>query len=166
MVLWANSKPLSLNTSRIGRYVKDSIIFIFGYLLKGVIITVVKKSTLALTVTVAWNSQLTYCYIMSGLKKVSKFANPRQIINGPQMDLMIAKVIKIKSEIQTKALELSVPFGILGIRYSNTVKTSHICQGYLDNVCNKAALSTYSGHGRPRTGSYLCAGECLACNRK
>lgn len=115
MVLWSNSKPLSFNTSRIGRYVKDSTIYIFGYLLKGVIITVVKKSMLALTVTVAWNSQLTYCYIMSGLKKVSKFANPRQIINGAQMDLTMAKVIKVKSEIQTKALELFVPSGILGI---------------------------------------------------
>jgi hypothetical protein len=124
MVLRSNNKPFSFNTSRIGRYVKDSIIFIFGYLLKGVIITVVKKSTLALTVTVAWNSQLSYCYIMSGLKKVSKFANPRQIINGPQMDLMIAKVIKIKSEIQTKALELSVPFGILGI--STATRLRHL----------------------------------------
>ena len=162
MVLRSNSKPLSFNSSRIGRYVKDSIIFIFGILLKGVIITIVKKSMLALAVTVAWNSQLTYCYIKSGLKKVSKFANPRQIINGLQMDLMIAKVIKIKSEIQTKALESFVPSGILGIRYRNTVKTSHIRQGYLGNVCNKAALSTYSAHERARTGSYLCAGECLA----
>jgi hypothetical protein len=124
MVLWSNSKPLSLNTSRIGRYVKDSIIFIFGYLLKGVIITVVKKSMLALTVTVAWNSQLTYCYIMSVLKKVSKFANPRQIINGPQMDRMIAKVIKIKSEIQTKAPELFVPSGILVI--STATRLRHL----------------------------------------
>lgn len=115
MVLRSNSKPLSLNTSRIGRYVKDSIIFIFGYLLKGVIITIVKKSMLALAVTVAWNSQLTYCYIKSGLKKVSKFANPRQIINGSHLDLMKAKVIKFKSEIQTKALESFLPSGILGI---------------------------------------------------
>ena len=122
MVLRSNNKPFSFNTSRIGRYVKDSIIFIFGYLLKGVSITVVKKSMLALTVTVAWNSQLTYCYIMSGLKKVSKFANPRQIINGPQMDLMIAKVIKIKSEIQTGALELFVPSGILGISTATRVR--------------------------------------------
>jgi hypothetical protein len=124
MVLWSNSKPLSLNTSRIGRYVKDSIIFIFGYLLKGVIITVLKKSMLALIVTVVCNSQLTYCYIMSSLKKVSKFANPRQILNGPQMDLMIAKVIKIKSEIQTKVLELFVPSGILGI--STATRLRHL----------------------------------------
>jgi hypothetical protein len=122
MVLRSNNKPFSFNTSRIGRYVKDSIIFIFAYLLKGVSITVVKKSMLALTVTVAWNSQLTYCYIMSGLKKVSKFANPRQIINGPQMDLMIAKVNKIKSEIQTKALELFVPSGILGVSTATRVR--------------------------------------------
>ena len=102
------------------------------------IITLVKKSMFALAVTVAWNSQLSYCYIMFGLIKVSKFANPRQIINGPQMNITIARVIKIKSEIQTKALELSVPFHIVGIWSRNTVKTSHICQGYLDNVCNKA----------------------------
>ena len=124
MALWSNSKPLSLNTSRIGRYLKDSIIFIFGYLLKGVIITVIKKSMHALAVTVAWNSQLTYCYIISGLENVSKFANPRQIINGLKMDLMIAKVIKIKSEIQTGALELFVPSGILGI--SIATRLSHL----------------------------------------
>ena len=124
MALWSNSKPLSLNTSRIGRYLKDSIIFIFGYLLKGVIITVIKKSMHALAVTVAWNSQLTYCYIISGLEDVSKFANPRQIINGLQMDLMIAKVIKIKCEIQTGALELFVPSVILGI--STATRLSHL----------------------------------------
>jgi hypothetical protein len=115
MVLWSNSKPLSFNTSRIGRYVKDSIIFIFGYLLKGVIITVVKKSLFELAVTVAWNAQLTYCYIIFGLKKAIKFANPRQIINGAQLDITMAKVIKVKSEIQTNVLGLFVPSGILGI---------------------------------------------------
>lgn len=124
MVLWSNSKPLSFNSSRIGRYVKDSIIFIFGYLLKGVIITLVKKSMFELTVTVVWNSQLTYCYIISGLKKASKFANLQQIINGPHMDLMIAKVIKIKSGIQTNALELFVPFAILGI--STAIRLRHL----------------------------------------
>ena len=97
-----------------------------------------------LAVTVAWNAQLTYCYIIFGLKKAIKFANPRQIINGAQMDLTMAKVIKVKSEIQTKALELFVPSGILGIRSSNTVKKSHIHQGYLGNVCNKAIPSAYS----------------------
>jgi hypothetical protein len=115
MVIWSNSKPLSFNISRIGRYVKDSIIFIFGYLLKGVIITVVKKSLFELAVTVAWKAQLTYCYIIFGLKKAIKFANPRQIINGAQLDIMMARVIKVKSEIQTNVLGLFVPSGILGI---------------------------------------------------
>jgi len=124
MVIWSNSKPLSFNSSRIGRYVKDSIIFIFGYLLKGVIITVVKKSMFELAVTVVWNAQLTYCYIISGLKKAGKFANLQQIINGAHMDLMIAKVIKIKSGIQTKALELFVPSGILGI--STAIRLRHL----------------------------------------
>ena len=122
MVLWSYIKPLSLNTSRIGRYVKDSIIFIFGYLLIEVIITVVKKSMFKLAVTVVWNSQLTYCYIIPGLKKASKFANPCQIINGAQKDLMIAKVIKIKSEIQTKAREFIVPSGIFGISTASWLK--------------------------------------------
>ena len=107
--------PLSFETSRIGRYVKDSIFFIFGYLLEGVIIIVVKKSMLELAVTVTWNAQLTYCYLIPGLKKASKFANSLQIINRAQMDLMIAKIIKIKSEIQTNALGLFVPSGIWGI---------------------------------------------------
>jgi hypothetical protein len=115
MVLWSNSKPLSFNSSRIGRYVKDSIIFIFGYLLKGVVITVVKKSMFELAVTVVWNAQLTHCYIISGLKKAGKFANLQQIINEAHMDLIITKIIKIKSGILTKAVELLVPSGIWGI---------------------------------------------------
>ena len=115
MVLRSNSKPLSFNSSRIGRYVKDSIIFIFGYLLKGVVITVVKKSMFELAVTVVWNAQLTHCYIISGLKKAGKFTNLQQIINEAHMDLIITKVIKIKSGILTKALELLVPSGIWGI---------------------------------------------------
>jgi hypothetical protein len=115
MVLWSNSKPLSFNSSRIGRYVKDSIIFIFGYLLKGVVITVVKKSMFELAVTVVWNAQLTHCYIISGFKKAGKFANLQQIINEAHMDLIITKIIKIKSGILTKAVELLVPSGIWGI---------------------------------------------------
>jgi hypothetical protein len=114
MVLWYG-KPLSFNSSRIGRYVKDSIIFIFGYLLKGVVITVVKKSMFELAVTVVWNAQLTHCYIISGLKKAGKFANLQQIINEAHMDLIMTKVIKIKSGILTKAVELLVPSGIWGI---------------------------------------------------
>jgi hypothetical protein len=139
MVLWSNSKPLSSNTSRIGRYVKDSTIYIFGYLLKGVIITLVKKSMFELAVTVAWNAQLTYCYIIFGLKKVSKFANPRQIINGAQMDLTMAKVIKVKSEIQTKALELFVPSGILGI--STAIRLRNLT--YIKAILVMSAIKQY-----------------------
>lgn len=138
MVLWSNSKPLSFNTPRIGRYVKDSIIFIFGYLLKGVIITVGKKSMFELAVTVAWNAQLTYCYIIFGLKKAIKFANPRQIINGAQMDLTMAKV-KFKSEIQTKALELFVPSGILVI--STAIRLRHFT--YIKAILVMSAIKQY-----------------------
>jgi hypothetical protein len=77
---------------------------------------------LALAVTVVWNLQLTYCYIKSGLKKVSNFASPPQIINRRQMDLVISKFIKIKSEIQTKVLELFVPSGILSISTETRLK--------------------------------------------
>jgi hypothetical protein len=139
MVLWSNSKPLSFNTSRIGRYVKDSIIFIFGYLLKGVIITLVKKFMFELAVTVAWNTQLTYCYTIFGLKKAIKFANPRQIINGAQMNLTMAKVIEIKSEIQTKALELFVPSGILGI--STAIRLRHLT--YIKAILVMSAIKQY-----------------------
>ena len=139
MVLWSNSKPLSFNTSRIGRYVKDSIIFIFGYLLKGVIITLVKKFMFELAVTVAWNTQLTYCYAIFGLKKAIKFANPLQIINEAQMNLTMAKVIKIKSEIQTKALELFVPSGILGI--STAIRLRHLT--YIKAILVMSAIKQY-----------------------
>jgi hypothetical protein len=139
MVLWSNSKPLSFNISRIGRYVKDSIIFIFGYLLKGVIITVVKKSMFELAVTVAWNSQLTYWYIITGLKKASKYANPRQVINGAQMDLMIPVVIKIKSGIQTKALGLFVPSDILGI--GTAIRLRHLT--YVKAILVKSVIKQH-----------------------
>jgi hypothetical protein len=136
MVIRSNSKPLSFNISRIGRYVKDSIIFIFGYLLKGVIITVVKKCMFELAVTVSWIAQLTYCYIMSGLKKASKFANPRQIINGAQMDPMIPVVIRIKSGIQTKALGLFVPSGI-----GTAIRLSHLT--YVKAILVKSVIKQH-----------------------
>jgi hypothetical protein len=136
MVIWSNSKPLSFDISRIGRYVKDSIIFIFGYLLKGVIITVVKKCMFELAITVAWIAQLIYCYIMSGLKKASKFANPRQIINGAQMDPMIPVVIRIKSGIQTKALGLFVPSGI-----GTAIRLSHLT--YVKAILVKSVIKQH-----------------------
>jgi hypothetical protein len=85
------------------------------WLLRGLIIIAIKKSVLELGVTVAWNAELTNCYILSTFKKVSKFTRPTNILNTTRMDLIISNTIKMKSAVQTRACELLLSAVILSI---------------------------------------------------
>lgn len=55
------------------------------------------------------------------------------------MDLTMAKVIKVKSEIQTKALELFVPSGILGI--STAIRLRNLT--YIKAILVMSAIKQY-----------------------
>ena len=101
MVLWSLDKSLTFNISHLRTNTWNSIIFIFGYLLRGLIIIAIKKSVLELAVTVAWNVELTNYYILSTFKKVSKFTRPTNI--------------KMKSVVQTRAFGLLLSAVMLSI---------------------------------------------------
>jgi hypothetical protein len=113
MVLWSLDKSLTFNISHLRTNTWNSIIFIFGYLLKGLIIIAIKKSVLELAVTVAWNVELTNYYILSTFKKVSKFTRPTNMLNITGIDLIISNIIKMKSVVQTRAFGLLVSAVIL-----------------------------------------------------
>ena len=108
MVLWSLDKSLTFNISHLRTNTWNSIIFIFGYLLRGLIIIAIKKSVLELAVTVAWNVELTNYYILSTFKKVSKFTRPTNMLNMTRIDLIISNIIKMKSVVQTRAFGLLV----------------------------------------------------------
>lgn len=97
----------SSKTSHPVKFVKDSIIFILGYLFKGLIIIVIKKSMLELAATVAWNAELIYYYSLPTLEKTNRFTGPTRIWNVTRLDLVISKAIKIESAIQTRVFSLS-----------------------------------------------------------
>jgi hypothetical protein len=99
--------PFSSKTSHPVKIVKDSIIFILGYLFKGLIIIVIKKSMLELAATVAWNAELIYYYSLPTLEKANRFTGPTRIWNVTRLDLVISKAIKIESAIQTRVFSLS-----------------------------------------------------------
>lgn len=113
MVLLFPHHPLSFyphfssKTSHPVKFVKDSIIFILGYLFKGLIIIVIKKSMLELAATVAWNAELIYYYSLPTLEKTNRFTGPIRIWNVTRLDLVISKAIKIESAIQTRVFSLS-----------------------------------------------------------
>lgn len=113
MVLLFPHHPLSFyphfssKTSHPVKFVKDSIIFILGYLFKGLIIIVIKKSMLELAATVAWNAELIYYYSLPTLEKTNRFTGPTRIWNVTRLDLVISKAIKIESAIQTRVFSLS-----------------------------------------------------------
>ena len=113
MVLLFPHHPLSFyphfssKTSHPVKLVKDSIIFILGYLFKGLIIIVIKKSMLELAATVAWNAELIYYYSLPTLEKTNRFTGPTRIWNVTRLDLVISKAIKIESAIQTRVFSLS-----------------------------------------------------------
>jgi hypothetical protein len=107
MILWSLDKPLTFNISHLRTDMWNSIIFFFGYLLRSLIIIAIKKSALKLSVTVAWNAELTNYYILSTSKKVSKFTRPTNMLNMTRIGLIISNIIKKKSVAQTR------DFGIL-----------------------------------------------------
>ena len=115
MVLWSLDKSLTFNISHLRTNTWNSIIFIFGYLLRGLIIIAIKKSVLELAVTVAWNVELTNYYILSTFKKVSKFTRPTNMLNMTRIDLIISNIIKMKSVVQTRAFGLLVSAVMLSI---------------------------------------------------
>ena len=84
----------------------NSIIFFFGCLLRSLIISAIKKSALELSVTVAWNAELTNCYILSTFKKVSKFTRPTNMLNMTRIGLIISNIIRKKSVAQTRDFEI------------------------------------------------------------
>jgi hypothetical protein len=108
MVFWSLGKPLSLNLSQLGTNVWNSIIFIFGHLIKGLIIIGIKKSIVELSANVAWNAELTYSYILSTFKHVIKFVKAGRIRNLTQLDIIIAEIIEIDSSIRARAVRLMV----------------------------------------------------------
>lgn len=115
MVLWSLDKSLTFNISHLRTNTWNSIIFIFGYLLRGLIIIAIKKSVLELAVTVAWNVELTNYYILSTFKKVSKFTRPTNMLNMTRIDLIISNIIKMKSVVQTRAFGLLLSAVMLSI---------------------------------------------------
>lgn len=115
MVLWSLDKSLSFNISHLRTNTWNSIIFIFGYLLTGLIIIAIKKSVLELAVTVAWNVELTNFYILFTFKKVSKFTRPTNMLNTTRMDLIISNIIEMKSAVQTRAFGLLLSAVMLSI---------------------------------------------------
>ena len=121
MVLSSPHHPLSFyppfpsKTSHPVKIVKDSIIFILGYLLKGLIVIVIKKSMLELAATVAWNVELIYYYSLPTLERANRFTGPTRIWNATRLDLVISKAIKIESAIQTRVFSLSVSTAVLVI---------------------------------------------------
>lgn len=116
MVLWSLDRSLTFNISHLRTNTWNSIIFIFGYLLRGLIIIAIKKSVLELAVTVAWNVELTNYYILSTFKKVSKFTRPTNMLNMTGIDLIIiSNIIKMKSVVQTSAFGLLLSAVMLSI---------------------------------------------------
>lgn len=108
MILWSLDKPLTFNISHLRTDMWNSIIFFFGYLLRSLIIIAIKKSALELSVTVAWNAELTNCYILSTFKKVSKFTRPTNMLNMTRTGLIISNIIKKKSVAQIRDFGVSL----------------------------------------------------------
>ncbi len=114
--------PFSFKTSHPVKIVKDSIIFILGYLFKGLIIVVIKKSMLELAATVAWNAELIYYYSLPTLGKANRFTGPTRIWNVTRLDLFISRAIKIESAIQARVFSLSASSIMVVIDIGITLK--------------------------------------------
>jgi hypothetical protein len=115
MILWSLDKPLTFNISHLRSDMWNSIIFFFGYLLRSLIIIAIKKSALELSVTIAWNAELTNCYILSTFKKVSKFTRPTDILIMTRIGLIIPNLINKKSVAQTRDFGILLSAGMLSI---------------------------------------------------
>src|SRR5215204_6487057 len=111
MVQFSLDKPLWFAASKTRGRLENYAIFVFRYLLTGALVIVIKRFTLKLSITFAWNAELIRHYIFSAIKRTNKMTI--KMSKAVQSDLALAFIARFKSRIQMRNQGLPVSSALL-----------------------------------------------------
>jgi hypothetical protein len=92
----------------------DSVIFIFGYLLRGLVPILIKKSILKFPAVAVCNVGLIYYYLSPTLESANRFASPTIMWKAARLEIVISIATRIESMIQTGVLSLWLSGAVRG----------------------------------------------------
>jgi hypothetical protein len=107
--------PFSSKTSHPVKLASDSVIFILGYLLRGLSAIVIKKSMLKFAAVAVCNAALIYYYLTPTLESIKRFPGPTRMWKATHLDIVISIATRIESTIQTGVLSLFLSAAVNGI---------------------------------------------------
>jgi hypothetical protein len=106
----------------------DSVIFILGYLLRGLVPMLIKKSILRFAAVAVCNVGLIYYYLSPTLESASRFTSPTRLWKATRLEMVISNATRIGSMIQTGVLSLWLSAAVTGIdtavRLRNLARTA------------------------------------------
>jgi hypothetical protein len=93
----------------------DSVIFILGYLLGGLVPILIKKSILKFPAVAVCNVGLIYYYLSSTLESADRFTSPTIMWKATRLEIVISIATRIEYMIKTGVLRLWLSAAVTGI---------------------------------------------------
>ena len=93
----------------------DSVIFILGYLLRGLVPILIKKSILKFAAVTVCNVVLIYYYLSPTLESANRFTSPTRMWKAIHLEIVLSIATRIESMIQTGILSLWLFTAVTGI---------------------------------------------------
>jgi hypothetical protein len=107
--------PFSSKTSHAVKLASDSVFFILGYLLRGLVAIVIKKSMLKFAALAVCNAGSIYYYLSPTLESMNRFLGPTRMWRAIHLDVVISIATRIGSTIQTGVLSIFLSAAVTGI---------------------------------------------------
>jgi hypothetical protein len=100
----------------------DSVIFFLGYLLRGLVPILIKKSILKFPAVAVCNVGLVYYYLSPTLESADRFTSPTIMWKVTRLEIVISIATRIESMIQTGVLSLWLSGAVTGIDAAGRLK--------------------------------------------
>jgi hypothetical protein len=106
----------------------DSVIFILGYLLRGLVPILIKKCILKFPAVAVCNGGLIYYYLSPTLESANRFTSPTIMWKATHLEIVISIATRIEYMIKTGVLRLWLSAAVTGIdaavRLKNLARTA------------------------------------------
>jgi hypothetical protein len=104
------------------RLASDSVIFVLGYLLRGLVPILVKKSILKFPAVAVCNVGLIYYYLSPTLESANRFTSPTIMWKATRLEIVVSSATRIESMIQTGILRLWLSAAVTGVDAAVSLK--------------------------------------------
>jgi hypothetical protein len=107
--------PFSSKTPHPGKLASDSVIFILGYLLRGLVVIVIKKFMLKFAAVAVCNAWSIYYYLSPTLESMNRFPGPSRMWKTTHLEVVISIATRIGSTIRAGVLSMFLSAAVRGI---------------------------------------------------